>query len=1232
MRSTILAGVLAFALLQPLSAQLDTGNITGRVTDPTGAAVLGAKVIVTQTETNIVTEATTNDQGIYRALNLRPGPYKVEATASGFKKFIRENLDLSSNATLGIDLPLQIGSLTDSVSVTTQAPLLETEVTQAGTQVQGEFFYSLPNYQRHVVADLLFTPGVSFGSNASVKSMPNLAGLTSSSIGYFEDGTLATFEGRNSDNVETVDNAVEDIKVFTAAMPAEYGHTAGVGISVVKKSGGNAIHGMASEQLRTRSMQQRRYFELYRNSQIQPGFSINPPGLIVQNPDANFSGPVYIPKIYNGKNKTFFFYGFQMMIEKQGKQLSATVPTAGMLNGDFSCGPTGAMVNGVCPSGGFAGSNVAPNPIYDPSTSYQDSTGWHRNPFPGNIIPQNQWSNVAKKFLALNIFAAPNVPGTWTATGPTNNVQMGPMKMTLYQNHSVRLDHQVSTNVKAYASYTYNHEWGRQPDVAVTNPLYDSSLDIGYTDRHTGSLGTTWVVNPTTVNDFRVLYNQRYAHTASAAQNTNLATTIGLGAMGLPKTCEPQGIISLGNNFSDQASLQHGCGSSQVQETYTLKDDLSKAKGSHNFKAGVEFLRYHNNQNAGPGNVDGNFTYSGNTNITTTGSNVSNTGGFGLASFMLGNISSFYFDYNMHQTLTRSYEVSGYIQDDWKVRPNLTLSYGLRYNVEPPKHDKYGYLSLFDLTLPDNSIHTNTAYQSFCPAGGCTGAYKHPVGAAAFPTDWGRLDPTLGISWHFADKMVLRGGGRISHTDTYTDGQSLLYTSEMLNRSSGTISQPSGVYKPLFQLDQGLPTWSYPAIRSDGSTIYSETNVGGLSPTLVDFNNFKTPYVLTDYLGIERELSKDYLVEVRYSGTVRAKGYGTYNLNARPWGMIPNANHDGGTMNLGDPANAAYRYKWSTGGDTAYQTNYARPYPNLGDINVTCNCAHMDRQSGMVRLEKRYSKGLNFQVYYEYSKALGGGSGNIYASTWYLQKAPTGQDQRHNMTGSLNYEVPVGKGRHFLGHTNRLVDAVLGGYNVIWSYTIASGMHQGLSISGVSLPSTNFGGTSSSAVSVPQYPGWMPTYGNVVYSKVPKLRDNWQDLGGDRFTQQNQNSMIGNCGVAVVNTGDDCFTYKQAYSNGNDSGNLFTNQRIIAASAAISKEVPLKGERFRLALRLDLQNPFKWYNWGGTNTALNVTNASTVGATNTFGTINPNSNGETSTGTQGFGGTPLLNLTVALKW
>ena len=1205
--------VLTALVVLPLWAQIDNGNITGRVTDPSGAVIAGAQVTLTQTDMNFETKAVTNEDGIYRALNLRPGPYRVTVVATGFKKLVTEHIDLRINSTLAVDGKLEVGTINESVDVQGNSQMLDTETSSSGTTMPGDFFYALPNYQRHASAVLFFTPGVTFASNADTKglgSFSSLDGIGSGQIGYFEDGVLATMEGRNTDNSETVDNSIEDMKIFTSAMPAEYGHTAGVGVSIVKKSGANEIHGTASEQFRTRSMQERKFFDQYRLSQVQPGYSIKPPPLIVQNPDASFSGPVYIPKIYNGKNKTFFFYGMQMLIEKQGKQLTATVPTPAMLGGNFQ----------------FAGSGVTPNVIYDPETTAGTVGGsnWTRSPFPSNIIPTTRFSKVANAFLALNPIGAPDVPGNWTTTGPTNNVEGGPMKITIYQDETGRLDHQFTASLKAYASYTFNHEWGYQPPIAITNNMFNSDLNKTITDRHTGSLGLTWVPSATMVNDIRFNYYQHNANGSSITYNKDYASLLGMGADGLPKTCLPGVIPGL---ITDQASLSPGCPSVTIQENYTLKDDLSKSMGAHNFKMGYEFLRYHQNSRVGPGNVDGSFTYAGVGGLQSNGSAIANTGGITTAQFLTGDISGFSFGENLDNQYTRSLMHSFYFQDDWKVSSTLTVNLGVRYDVEPPKTYKGGYISIFSLTVPDDSIVSNQGYAPYCPTGGCMGAWTHPKGAKPFDTDWGRIDPVAGLAWHFAPKMVLRAGARISHTDTFTDGTSLLFLNQLLSNAY-SASQVSSNFNPLFNLNNPIPAWSYPALRSDGSTPIVSTNAPDASPTIVP-PHLKTPYVATWNIGIQRELGKDYMLEVRWEGSALSKGYGSININTRPWGMIPNPTNLGTMLNLNDPANALYRYQWATNSISTYQTQYARPYPNLGDVQIECNCTHNDHNAGIVSLQKRLSRGLNFQVYYTYSKSLSPSTTtdlNPYLN-WGLYKSRSGSDQTNNFTGTMNYELPVGKGRNFLNHANRIVDALLGGYNIYWSYTIATGLPAGMSITGQSLPTYTAGASTFTNISVPQYPSFMPNFGGVVMTQRPSLRNDWQDLGGDRFNEGNQNSMI-NCGPTVLNYGNNCFTYVQPFSLGNNGANVWDNQRIIAASAAIGKDVPLK-ERLILRLRLDWQNPFKWYNWGGPNTQLNVQSAANALL---YGKINPGSNGETGTGTQGYGGTPLLNMTVALKW
>ena len=336
-----------------------------------------------------------------------------------------------------------------------------------------------------------------------------------------------------------------------------------------------------------------------------------------------------------------------------------------MLNGDFS----------------FAGAGVTPNTIYDPSSTRQVNGQWFRDPFPGNIIPRARWSRVATAFLATNPLGAPNVPGNWTSTGPSSNVQMGPMKITKWQNHTGRLDHQFTPTLKGFSSYTYNHEWGRQPALSITNPLFDASRNLAITDRHTGSVGATWIASPTMVNDFRFSYYGRVTPTQSITLGKDYASLLGMGGMGLPTTCMP-GVVPNGapggtaNLITDQASLFPGCGTRAVQETFTLKDDLSKAMGTHNLKVGYELLRYHQNSNNGPGNVDGTFNYAGVGGLQTNGNAIANTGGMPLAQFMTGDITSFSFGLNTDNIYTRSWQHSMYFQDDWKVSPTLTINYG----------------------------------------------------------------------------------------------------------------------------------------------------------------------------------------------------------------------------------------------------------------------------------------------------------------------------------------------------------------------------------------------------------------------------------------------------------------------------------------------------------------------------------------------------------------------------
>src|SRR3954468_2532377 len=301
-----LALSLALLLTVPAWAQ-DTGVLTGTVTDTSNSVVVNAEVTAVNADTNFETNTVTNAEGLYRIPFLRPGTYRVKITAPGFKSFIRENVELRVGATLPINAVMEVGALAESVQVSAAAPLLETETSTTGTVVNGEFFARMPLFQRHSRGVLYLTPGVNAGGLAYAGSLSGFSinGGATTNIGYFEDGMYGVQpSGTNTTN--TILSTIEEAKVITTALPAEYGHSAGGAIVIVKKSGTNQLHGGGGTLFREGPMQHRRF--------MQPAtFEQTGNSLHFYQPDFNIGGPVYIPKVYNGKNKTFFFFAGQYL-------------------------------------------------------------------------------------------------------------------------------------------------------------------------------------------------------------------------------------------------------------------------------------------------------------------------------------------------------------------------------------------------------------------------------------------------------------------------------------------------------------------------------------------------------------------------------------------------------------------------------------------------------------------------------------------------------------------------------------------------------------------------------------------------------------------------------------------------------------------------------------------------------------------------------------------------------
>ena len=391
--------ILIMALAASVWAQsTGTATMLGAVTDSSGAIVPGAKVTVVNTGTNFVFTSITTSEGTWYIPNLNPGMYQLKIEAQGFKSHVRDGIQLRTAESPRIDVALEVGNVSESVQVTGAAPLLETETSTSGQVMEGETITKIPVLQKAFYRVYLYMPGM------NVVNGQHTTGQRQRSLGYNLDGMNAkesVFGNPNSiDTVVTASlDAIQEFKMYTTGLPAEFGHSSGGQLSGVFKSGTNQLHGSAEDRYLNGRLVHRQYFENLRRCQ----------GLVACNPfsyhemGATVGGPVYIPKIYNGKDKTFFFFGFQRHHEKVTETFQGTVPTADMYRGDFSFGGRGF-------------------PIYDPASTRQENGAWIRTPFAGNIVPQDRFDVVAKNILAKNPWKQPNDPGSLSSSGPANNL------------------------------------------------------------------------------------------------------------------------------------------------------------------------------------------------------------------------------------------------------------------------------------------------------------------------------------------------------------------------------------------------------------------------------------------------------------------------------------------------------------------------------------------------------------------------------------------------------------------------------------------------------------------------------------------------------------------------------------------------------------------------------------------------------------------------------------------
>ena len=963
-RSVLILFILFIAAMTAAAQTGGSATLVGTVKDSSGSAVAGAKLTVINVASSFTTEITSGDGGSYYVPYLTPGEYRIKVSAPGFKEFVRDGISMRSAEVPRIDIVMEVGAVTESVTVSGAASLLNTENVVSAYVLPSNVLVETPGVMKRTVYLLQYMPGV---VGVVGQAGFHIQGQAQNDIGFSMDGISAKSPYTGTVNqvdgvIQGSTDAMEEVKVLTTGVSAEYGHSGGGSMKMVYKSGTNSLHVTFED----------RYLNgkwVHRNYLTQNPLPANAPWFY-ETFDLVAHGPVVIPKIYDGRNKTFWLSDYAINHEHTINLTVGTVPTPEMLNGDFSFKDA--------PGGGL--------PIYNPYTTRLENGVWLRDPFPGNVIPKNLIDPVAQKFINLGIWNAPNQVGSPARTGPVGNLQMPNSCRCLHRDRwDEKIDHQFSPNQKIFFRYSHGHNRGQNGD-NFAKPEFNASREINPTDNINGVINFTSILSRRLFNEFRIGYNRRATSNPARPESAKDAIVIpGVAPETFPFFNVGYGIASMGYTR-------------QVGEDRTVQDNLTLISGRHSLKMGWEMIRTLYSDKAGS-LPSGQYNFAGGASLPFA----QNTGN-DFAAFLLGQVTSATYTKQLAIYMPRQWDQELYFQDDWKVRPNLSLNLGVRWSYFSPFKTKYDQQSQFDPTAID-------------PISGRLGAITHPTGAIG-KRDLNNFQPRVGVAWSFKPKWVYRTSFGIMTVDSAGQGGFDEYAGNY------NILQPVGDPRSVFQLSQGPGAFNY-VVNANGTVPYTGANFGSRNATWRD-PKLHNAYVMNWSSGFQFQPGNTWLINVQYQGSAGVGLQRSWNINGIPLSIAL-----GGDRALQDTVFLA-------------QQNYMI-YPQFGTVNYLSNFNHNTWHSGNISLEKRFGHGLLFNTSFNFSKSLS----NDDSLTYYNRqgKARTSYDQQKSFGAFAVYELPVGKGQRFLNRGG-ILNAIVGGWKLNVSENILSGVPISITHSG----------------------------------------------------------------------------------------------------------------------------------------------------------------------------------------
>ncbi len=1024
-------------------AQSDRGAITGTVKDPAEAAVPGAKLILRNIETGVRSEAQTTPTGNYVFPAVPVGTYELTVQAPGFKNAVESGLTVQLDQTLRMDFKLSVGSATESITVEAAAEMLKTDNAEQSMNVTGEKLNELPiNFGGSGTAGggirnwLTFTylaPGVAgTGAGSEVNGLPG-----GNYKVYLEgqDSTSPVAVGWTSTVQSASVEAITEFAVQSSNYSAEYGQVLGGLYNFTTKSGTNQPHGSVYEEFTNEALNAAQPWNhiLNRDRQNDYGFSVG--------------GPVWIPKIYNGKNRTFFFFNLEEYGNNQTSINNTTVPTAAYRQGDFSCALFATQTNCTGPTVSLtdasSGYTYLQNMIFDPNSTTTDSKGrMIRTPFPNNVIPTSRMDPVALKIQAL--IPAPINTQTTLNFNPTIATQ------TKQQIDSLKLDQNFGVNTKI------NFFWNK---MATNSPAYPDGLPFPITGvRKTvgGTVGgnqfrinADHTISPTLIAHLGVGFWRFLNPDSSPPDILNYDVVKNLGLVGSASGFGFPTISGLGFNNEGGMGLTMGIQNSVFQQTDigSLVGSLTWVHGKHTYKAGFElkdsvYSDQSNNQVAGQYNFGGAQTAIPFLGTTTVGSG---SIGSGYASFLLGQVAN----YKVSPPVAaqqRSVQEALYFQDSFKATSRLTLELGLRYDRTPLGHEEWDRQSEISFSTPDpnaGGLGGGTVFAGYGP-GRCNCEFVKTYNFG--------FGPRLSAAYQINNNTVLRAGWGLSYSAT--DQWNYLSNNYLINGMGYTTISPGN--NPQFgyaysQLQNGIvydpaalhvinlnPGINQPAGALGNPSASAITfDPSGARPTRVNQWNVTLQRKLNGTMSIEAAYVANRGVWEQQGGLVNPNAVTPAIMKAHNIDLTNAATRTLMTSQICSSAAVAAGFTLPYAGFpcTASVAQSLRPFPQYS-VSLAPQFANQGDSfydSLQVRFVKRLSHGLDVTTNYTFSKTENiGGYINADPSNRVIQKGLDNSDYPHILVSAITYITPKAT-------SNKLVRALTGGWTYAATLRYASG-------------------------------------------------------------------------------------------------------------------------------------------------------------------------------------------------